>query len=189
MRQTRIDGVRRVFSDFFTVNEATVSYEQPDGAWSPFTKQLSVERGDSAAVLIHDPERDVFLFVRQFRYPLMRHGEPWPLEIVAGAIDPEETAEAAVRREALEEVGVTLNRVRKVTEYFGSPGGLSEKITIFEAEGRYAGGGGGLEGEDVEVVEIPCAEAFGMAERGEIHDGKSLVALLWRMRGGVSSAR
>lgn len=182
MRQTRIESVRRVFQGFFAVDEATVTYEKPDGTWSPPSTRLSVERGDAVAVLIHDPARDVFLFVRQFRYPLVRHGEPWSLEIVAGGIDAGETPEAAARREAIEETGVTLERLMPITEFYSSPGGYSEKLTIYLAEGRYAGGGGGLEDEDVEVVEIPRKEAYAMMERGEIRDGKSLVALLWKMK-------
>ncbi len=189
MRETEIVGVRRVYQGFFAVDEATVTYEKPDGSWSPPSTRLSVERGDAVAVLIHDPEKDVFLLVRQYRYPTARHGEPWLLEIVAGTIDPGETAEEAARREALEETGIELDSLEQIAQFYGSPGGLSEKLTIFNAEGRYDGGGGGLENEDVEVVEIPTKEAFAMVERGEIHDGKSLVALLWRMKEGASSPK
>lgn len=182
MRGTRIDSVRRVFDGFFKVDEATVAYEKPDGRWSEPAKRLSVERGDAAAVLIHDAERDLLTFVRQFRYPTLRHGEPWLLEIVAGMVDPGETAEEAARREAEEEVGVRVESLEKIADFYGSPGGMSEKISIFFAEARYEGGGGGLEGEDLEVVQLSSAEALERLDRGDLHDGKTLVALLWFAR-------
>ncbi|RYG21175.1 NUDIX domain-containing protein [bacterium] len=184
MRETRVEDVRRVYEGFFSVDEATVTYEKADGTWSKPSKRLSVERGDAAAVLIHDLEKDTLIFVRQYRYPTARHGEPWPLEIVAGSLDEGETPEEAARRESEEEVGIKPDRLEKIAEMYSSPGGLSEKISIFYAEGRHTGGGGGLEGEDVDLVEIPREEALAMVRRGEIRDGKSLVALLWLASGG-----
>ena len=186
MRGTRVDGVKRVFDGYFKVDEATFAYEKPDGTWSEPAKRLSVERGDAAAVLIDDEAKDVLILVRQFRYPTLRHGEPFLLEIVAGAIDPGEDAEKAARREAEEEVGMTLSGLEKIAEMYGSPGGLSEKVSIFYARGTRTGEGGGLEGEDVETVEMTRSEAFGALERGEIHDGKTLIALQWLAGGGSS---
>lgn len=184
MREYRVERVERVFDGHFKVDEATVAYQKPNGEWSEPTKRLSVERGDAAAVLIYDEAKDGFLFVRQFRYPTARHGEPFLLEIVAGNVDEGETPEAAAVREAREEVGVEIRDVTKVAEIYGSPGGMSERITVFYACGTYDGGGGGLEGEDVEVVSMPTAEALAMMERGEIHDGKTQIALLhWALAG------
>ncbi len=177
MREYRIEGVKRVFDGHFKVDEAIVAYQKPNGQWSEPTKRLSVERGDAVAVLIHDPAKDTLIFVRQFRYPTVRHGEPFLLEIVAGNVDKGETPEAAVVREAKEEVGIDIENLRKAAEMYGSPGGMSEMITVYVAEGAFTGGGGGLQGEDVEVVEIPAAEARAMTERGEIRDGKTQIAL------------
>lgn len=179
MRETRVDGVKRVFDGHFKVDEATVAYQKPDGSWSEPTKRLSVERGDAVAVIIFDTDAHALTFVRQFRYPTRRHGEPWLLEIVAGNIDPSETALEAARREAKEEVGMDLGDLEKVAEMFGSPGGLSEKVTIFSALGERTSRGGGLEGEDVEIVQMSVEEALDRMDRGEIHDGKTLVALQW----------
>lgn len=178
MREYRIDDVHTVFKGFFSVDQATVSYEKLDGTWSKPADRLSAERGDAVAVLVHDPERAVFTFVRQFRFPTARHGEPFPLEVVAGAIDKGETPEVSARREVEEETGIKVQRMTKLSEMYGSPGGLSEMVTIFLAEGRHEGGGGGLEGEDVEVIEIPVDEALAMLDRGEIRDAKSQIALL-----------
>lgn len=182
MRGTRVDEVRRVYDGFFKLDEATVAYERPDGTWSEPAKRLCLERGDAVAVLVHDTERDTLIFVRQYRYPTAKHGEPWLLEIVAGMVDPGETPEEAARREAEEEIGVRVESLEKIAETYSSPGGMSEKISIYFVEARYEGGGGGLEGEDIEVVEMPATEALAQMDRGDLRDGKTLVALLWFAR-------
>lgn len=185
MRGYRVESVRRVFDGFFGVDQARVAYEKADGSWSEPSDRLSVERGDAAAVLIHDIERDRFLLVRQFRYPTVRHGEPWLLEIVAGKVDEGETPEQAAIRETEEEVGLKIESVERIAEFYGSPGGMSEKITVYFAEARKehrSGGGGGLEGEDVEIVELDPHEAITMMDRGEIRDGKTQIALAWYAR-------
>ena len=171
--------MERVFDGFFKVDRATVAYERPDGMWSEPVDRLSVERGDAAAVLVHDEAKDVLLFVRQFRYPTLRHGEPFLLEIVAGAIDEGEDAEEAARREAEEEVGMALTDLQEIALMYGSPGGLSELMTIFYAKGTRTGEGGGLEGEDLETVEIGREEAIARMRQGEFRDAKTLIALQW----------
>ena len=59
-----------------------------------------------AALLPYDAERDQVVIIEQIRVGALEHASPWQLEIVAGIIDTDETAEAVVRREALEEAGV-----------------------------------------------------------------------------------
>jgi len=146
-------------------------------------RRLSVERGDSAALLIYLAERDAFLFARQFRYPCAGHGDPWLIEAIAGKIDAGESPEDAARREAREEVGYRVSELTKIGAFYGSPGGLSELTHVFYAKvsssDRIGDGGGVDVGEDVEQVEIPAADAVKMALAGQIKDGKALIGLLW----------
>jgi hypothetical protein len=47
-------------------------------------------------------------------------------------------------------------------------------------KGRTARGGGLQdEGEDIEVLEMPLADAMAMIERGEIVDAKTIMLLQW----------
>ena len=178
-----IVSVERVFSGFFAVDRAMVKFGLTEGGMSSVHERLSAERGDSAAVLLHLVEEDAFLFARQFRYPCVAHGNAWMLEAVAGRIDSEETPQAAIRREALEEGGYRLGELTKVGAFYGSPGGLSELTHVFyapvSAGDRIREGGGVDVGEDVEMVSLPTAEAVRMALSGDIRDGKALIALLW----------
>jgi nudix-type nucleoside diphosphatase (YffH/AdpP family) len=141
-----------------------------------------VERGDAVAVLPYDPVRDTVLMLRQFRPPAFMAGHAEPLiEACAGMIDDGD-AEATARREAEEELGVRLGAVRRLFEAFSSPGVLTEKITYYAAEYSAAdrvgpGGGAAHEGEDIEVLEMPLAEALTMVADGRIVNVTTIVLL------------
>jgi ADP-ribose pyrophosphatase len=164
------------------LEDVEVRYEKPDGRLSSPVQRLSVERGDSVAVLVWVKDVDELVFVRQFRYPLFRHQEPWLIEIVAGSIDPDEIAEQAAVRELKEEVGVVGTKITQIAEFFGSPGSLSEKITIYFAalDSRMTDLKiGGLPGEDLEILTSPVTEVYRNFLQGKFHDGKTAVALGW----------
>ena len=87
-------------------------------------------------------------------------GGPWLLEIVAGMIDkPDETPEDVVRREAIEEANCYIQDIVHICDYFVSPGGTSERISLFCGKVDAIGVGGlyGLaeEAEDIRVTVVP----------------------------------
>lgn len=55
----------------------------------------------------------------------------WLLEVVAGAIEEGETAEEVAYRESKEEAGCVVQEMRLINEFYTSPGGTSEKISLF----------------------------------------------------------
>jgi ADP-ribose pyrophosphatase len=184
-----------VLQDFFKVEEALVSFEKFDGTMSPVVRRLNFERGDSVAALLHDTARDTTLFVSQFRYPCYAKGRPWLTEIVAGAIDEGETPEAAARREIREETGYEVDNIEPITTFFVSPGGSSERITLYYAtvsgappDGEHSGLAS--ENEDIRLIEVTVADALDLLRRGEIVDAKTIIALQWLQarRGAASRA-
>jgi len=63
-----------------------------------------------------------------------------------------------------------------------SPGSVTERLYLYvgayQANERVSDGGGlEAEGEDIEKLELPFAEAMAMLERGEIVDGKTIILL------------
>jgi nudix-type nucleoside diphosphatase (YffH/AdpP family) len=87
-----------------------------------------------------------------------------------------------MRREAIEETGYAVRSPRKVFEAYMSPGSVTEKLHFFvaavdDADRRTAGGGEEHEGEDIEVLELPLAQALAMIASGEIQDGKTIMLL------------
>jgi ADP-ribose pyrophosphatase len=180
MEKVEVLKVERRYEGFLSVDEATVRYERPDGTMSEETTRQCVERGDAVSILLHNVSRDRLILVRQFRYAGVRHGDPFPIEIVAGAIDEGESPETAARREALEETGYRVKTLHFIQRFLTSPGVTSEMLHVFHAEVRDEDHVGGFEqhGEDIEREEITPEEAWRRLDAGEFHDAKTIVALM-----------
>jgi ADP-ribose pyrophosphatase len=107
------------------------------------------------------------------------------LEIPAGTVDilddgtPEEPAVCAVR-ELGEETGRQAARWTELGAFWTAPGFTDEHMHLYLARdlSPAVGSRGPDPGERLELVRMPWREAVAMAERGEIHDAKSIVGLL-----------
>lgn len=187
MKKVEILKKMRVFDGFFKLDEAVLCYERFDGAMSPAVRRLAFERGDSAAAILYDPERDRVILIDQFKYPTYGNGDGWLVEVVAGAIDPGEVPDAAVAREIAEETGYVPTKLAPISTFYVSPGGSSERIFLYYAEVNSesrasAGGGVASEHEDIETREFAPAELFDMLDKGEIADAKTIIAIQWLRR-------
>jgi nudix-type nucleoside diphosphatase (YffH/AdpP family) len=173
----------KLLSDaWYLLRSFTFDYLGNDGEWSEQRREV-YDRGNGATILLRDETRDTVLLTRQFRLPAYLNGHPdgMLIETPAGLLDGDDP-ETAIRREAEEETGYRAQDVRKIGEYFMSPGSVTERIAFFmasyRADGRISGGGGlAGEGEDIEVIEVTLGEALAMVERGEIVDGKTVLLL------------
>ena len=61
-----------------------------------------------------------------------------------------------------------------------SPGAVTELLHFFVAEyspAQRTGGGGGVDDEDIEVIELPFDEALAQMASGAIKDGKTIMLL------------
>lgn len=174
----------RILDGFLSLDEVRLRHETPDGVMSPEMVRQNVERGDGAAVLLINRDRDAVVLTRQFRFAAWdRGGNGWILEVPAGTVAPDGDPEAVARAEAAEEVGFDVGDMRHLATFFASPGTTTERVILFEAEvtdaDRLPRGGGGLahEHEYIEVIEMPAAEAIAMMEAGDVTDAKTLIAL------------
>ena len=84
----------------------------------------------------------------------------------------------------MEETGYLVERAEYLFDAYMSPGAVMERVSFFAAEidaSKKIAEGGGLEdeGEDIEVLEIPFADAYAMIASGEICDGKTIMLLQW----------
>lgn len=154
-----------------------------DGGWSARLAREVLERGHAAGVLLYDPVPDRVVLVEQFRAPAMESpGGPWLIEIVAGMIGPGEPAAEVARREVAEETGCTVGALEPICESLLSPGGSSERISLFcgRVDSSAAGGVHGLatEGEDIRAVAVSLGEA--LAEiGGRIVAAPAIICLQW----------
>jgi len=185
-----IQRERRLFDDFFKIDELIVSHEQLDGTMSADQRRLVFERGDAVAVLLLNLDTRAVVLVEQFKVPSLvarRRDDPatsdgWVLETIAGMIDANETPLAAVVRETMEETGYRITDPQPIGKFFSSPGGTSERIFLYFAEvhdSDKTGTGGGIDDEDIRVVNMAVEELFGRLAKGTIEDPKLLVAAYW----------
>lgn len=182
----RAGAAREPYAAFFTVEEAEIAWRRFDGGFSAPATRAAFISGDAVTVLPWDPLRDRVLVVEQFRAgPFVRGDtQPWQIEAVAGRIDPGETPEAAARREAIEEAGLTLGALHRVARYYPSPGILAEYIHSFVALCELPDGMGGLFGlaeehEDIRAHLIPRARMMALVASGEIDNAPLILTALW----------
>jgi len=154
------------------------------GGMSPVIRREVFERGQAGAVLLYDPRRDEVVLIRQFRagaYAAGRH--PWVWEAVAGIIEKDETPEDMIRREVVEEAGLTVGDLLPIQSVMLTPGACSEACQVFlgRIDSAKAGGVFGLasEAEDILVKAMSFADAYALLERNEIDNSVAVIALLW----------
>jgi len=172
------------YHGFFKLERYQLKHRLFNGGWSqPLTREL-FERGHAAAILPYDPLRDEIILIEQFRIGAIHTGTgAWLTEIVAGIIEPGETAEEVVRREAIEESGCPIQQLEPIFDYFVSPGGTSERISLYcgRVDASQAGGihGCSNEGEDIRVFAVTFSEAQAMINDGRINSASPIMAIQW----------
>lgn len=142
----------------------------PDGRE---TKLEIVEHGGSVVLLPVDAEGNL-LFVRQYRTAVGRD----LLELPAGTREGDEPFEECAAREIREETGMEAGRLQKIGEFYLVPGYSTELMAAFLATDLKENPLDPDDDEFLDVERIPLKKAMEMAERGKIHDGKSLAVLL-----------
>ena len=175
---------KRVFDEFFKIDEAKLQYERFDGSMTPVLTRLCFERGDSVAAVLFNTEENHVVLVEQFRYPAFEKGPGWITELVAGMIAGDESPEETMRQELLEETGYRAGNLEHIGTFYPSPGGSSERIVLFYAEVTNAdriGRGGGLpaEGEDIRLVHLSLKEVEQKLSARQIVDAKTIIGLMW----------
>lgn len=178
-----VEEQHREYDGRFKLDRVVLRFEKFDGQMSQPVERIVFERGDSAAVLLYDQERDVVVLVEQFRYPVYLREKPQGrlLEIVAGTMDGGRTPESVARSELLEEAGYSLQDLHFVSTFYPSPGACSERIHLYigyiTSEARVGPGGGVGAGEDIRVHEVSLDKALDWVRVGVIRDAKTIIAL------------
>lgn len=183
-----ITARRRVFDGFLRVDEITYAHDRIAGfGRMEGAKRLVMERGDSAAVLIHETDSDSILLTRQVRAATIEKGPGVMEELVAGVIEPGEEPADCIRREIEEEIGYRVGKraLKQIGAFYVSPGGTSERNFLFYATVKAAdrinpdASGLASEGEDIALVKLPRATFEKRALAGKLLDAKTMIAGLW----------
>ncbi len=167
MKQERVDNLEiEILSDnWYTLKKVNFDFRKNDGNWERQSRE-AYDRGNGAAILLYNLEKETVILTRQFRMPTFLNGNSsgMMIEVCAGLLD-QDSAEDCIRRETQEETGYEISNVEKVFEAYMSPGSVTEIVHFFIAEyheDMKIGEGGGVaeEQEDIEVLELNFSDAL-----------------------------
>jgi len=182
-------GCEITHDGFFLTRRCRLRHPHFDGGESPEVVREVFVATDAALVLPYDPVRDRVLLVEQFRMGPYGRGDPfaWMLEPVAGRVDGGETPEETARRECIEEAGLELRTLERISSHYCTPGYSTEFFHLFLGlcdlpEVRQGHGGLATENEDIRTHVIGFDRAMGLLESGEANNGPLVLCLLWLSR-------
>ena len=180
--RVKIHSIDVLSDNWYILRKATFDYLRNNGEWQTQTREV-YDRGNGATILLYNLEQQTVILTRQFRFPAFTNGLESGLliEAAAGLLD-QASPEERIRMEAEEETGYQVKTIQKVFEAYMSPGSVTEKLYFYVAEYTpkdklTEGGGIASEGEDIEVLELPFAQALKMMVTGEIQDAKTIMLL------------
>ena len=127
-----------------------------------------------AVVIVPLDECDRVIMVRQYRYAV---GETL-LEAPAGIVEEGEEPCETAQRELQEEVGLIAGDLRKLGEFWATPGFCNEMMHAYVARDLRHSVLDADDDENITVVAVPMAEAVDMIASGKIRDAKTIAALL-----------
>lgn len=185
-RKVDIKSTRTAYKGRYKVEEYVFDFDRAAGKGRITDAKREVfERGDSAAALIHDIERDVVVLTEQFRMATFAKGPGYIIEAMAGSVEPDEDPEDCIRREMMEEVGYKAGHLTLIANGYVSPGSSSERIFLYYAPVKTAdlvdpkASGLAAEKEDVKRVEFSREEFLAKVDRAAFHDAKAMALGFW----------
>lgn len=169
--------------NWYLLNKVTFEFT-PENGETEIQRREVYDRGNGAAILLFNKEKQTVILTRQFRLPTFLNGNEsgMMIEVCAGLLD-EKNPEDCIKRETEEETGYRIQDVKKVFEAYMSPGAVTEILYFFTAEYQpemkvSEGGGLASEHEYIEVLELDFNQALKMVYNGEIKDAKTILLLL-----------
>ena len=136
-----------------------------------YSREIVVHKGSAVIVPVFDD--GTVALVRQYRHAA---GE-YLLEIPAGTLNEGEDPMIGAVRELEEEIGVRAAHVRKMTEFYVSPGFLTEKMHVYLATGLTEVGQKLEADENLTIERYSFAELDAMIRDGRIVDAKTMVGV------------
>ena len=161
---------RRVIYKGRKVDLALQPIRLADGTTSD--REVVLHRGAVAMVPMVD--RDHVCLVKSYRYAAGRT----LLEVPAGTLDPGEGPDESAPRELAEETGYRAGSIRRIAEWYVSPGVMNERMYLYLCEDLTPGPTDHQPDERLEPVVLAWSEAIRLAREGGIEDAKTLLALM-----------
>ena len=187
-RKVDVKSKKTVFKGRYRIDEYVFDFDRAAGKGRlTDVTRLVFERGDSAAALIHDVERDVIVLTEQFRIATYDKGPGYIVEAMAGSVEEDEEPEDCIRREMMEEVGYRAGKLTLISQGYVSPGSSSERIFLYYAPVMTAdlvdpkATGLAAEKEDTRRVEFSREDFLARVDAAFFDDAKAMALGFWLM--------
>lgn len=150
-----------------------------------FLERGYIEHPGSVALLPLRPGSQGWevLMLRQYRLALRQT----ILEIPAGTRGWDEDWLACAQRELREETGYRAGQLVELGDIWPAPGVTNEKMRLYLALDLEPDPLPADVDEELALIPMPLAELLTLAQTGQLHDAKTLIAL-FRLPGGYSEA-
>ena len=184
MSNPRVRNIKKqILSDnWYTLNKFSFEYQRDDGTWEQQHRE-AYDRGNGAAILLFNKQKQTVILTKQFRMPTYVNGneDGMMIEVCAGLLDGD-NPEDCIKKETEEETGYKIDNVKRVLQTYMSPGSVTEILYLFIGEydeKMKVGEGGGAEHEteNIEVMELSFKNALNLIVSGEIRDAKTILLL------------
>ncbi len=181
--QYKIISKKKCYQGFFSLNKYQLQHQSYDGRWTEMIEREVFERGDAVCVLPYDPLLQTVVLIEQFRAGAIHSKDPWLLETIAGMIADGEDTKQTASRELKEECGLDSSNLYYIGQYYSSPGGCSEKLSIYCAfvDSTQALDFAGLEeeNEDIRVLKLSLNAVRTALKENTIKVAPTALALYW----------
>ncbi len=137
--------------------------------------ERSLIRSRGVAVMVPVLPDGRLILIRQLRVATGRRIWEFP----AGTLEKGESIFRCAARELEEETSWKAGRLRKVLEFYPTPGISDEKMNLFIADKLRKGAYRPDEDEELEVRDFSKTQVAGMIRQGEIVDGKTILGFLF----------
>jgi len=137
-----------------------------------YTREIVFHHGSCVIVPVF-ADNSVAL-VKQYRHAAKKY----LLEIPAGTLEENESPEDGAKREVEEEIGVVAGKIEKLTEFYVSPGFLTEKMHVFLATQLKETKQNLDKDEFLSIEKFSFAQIFEMIKNSEIEDAKTIAGVI-----------
>lgn len=191
MAQVKINDAKILSDKHYTFKLLDYDLQKQNGNWEKRKEEI-IERGNAVAALLYNKEAGTIILTQQFRIATYINGNKSGMlaEACAGLINGNESPEEAIIREIKEETGYAVTDVQKVYQAYSSAGVLTELLYLYVASysaNQKVSPGSGLEQEkeEINIIELPFAEAIKILEKGGIQDAKTIILLQYAQLKGL----
>lgn len=137
-------------------------------------RETIVHPGSVVLIPVLNEKTKKIVLVKQFRYAINKY----ILELPAGTLKRNESPFVCAKRELEEETGYKAGKLKKISEFYPSPGIMSEKMHLFLATNLIKSRQKLDTDEDIKIVKIKLSKALKMVQTGRIIDAKTIAGIL-----------